>query len=387
MATHAEKVHKIDQNNTKWESIPNATDHLRWYQNKGQIHLNFIISILYVGQALNGYDGTILGSLQALSLWKEDLGHPSASRIGLLNAMSYIAGILITPFATWLLDSWGRKWAMRYYAVTMLIGTVLGCIAGKVGQNGGYALFCVSKFIIGGGLATGLMTMQVCSQLDGASVINFYYSVVFTQLGLTGSTLLTGIAAGLSMFGFVVGLIGVWSMGRVGRRRMVLCTWPVILVFNISLTICGAIYAKSGETNRAAGLASVFFVWAYSGADSYAGPVFYSYPAEILTYLLRAKGMGIWNYTNQAAGLYGAYVNSIGLAALGWKYYIVYAVLLVIQWIALWFFMVETKGATLEEIAIAFEGQDAAVARIDAQLEVGVVKHTVGDGEKDKEFL
>lgn len=54
-----------------------------------------------------------LGSLQALSQWKVDLGHPDASRIGLLNSMSYIAGFLITPFATWLLDAWGRKWAMR----------------------------------------------------------------------------------------------------------------------------------------------------------------------------------------------------------------------------------------------------------------------------------
>lgn len=161
MATRSEKVHRLDGNLTKWEAIPNADNDLRWWRNKGIVKLNFIISIIYFGQALNGYDGTILGSLQALSQWKVDLGHPDASRIGLLNSMSYIAGFLITPFATWLLDAWGRKWAMRYYAFTMLVGTVLGCIAGTVGQEGGYALFCVSKFIIGGGLATGLMTMQM----------------------------------------------------------------------------------------------------------------------------------------------------------------------------------------------------------------------------------
>lgn len=54
---------------------------------------------------------------------------------------------------------------MRYYSITMLIGTVLGCIAGIPQLEGrGYALFCISKFIIGSGLATGLMTMQILLQ-------------------------------------------------------------------------------------------------------------------------------------------------------------------------------------------------------------------------------
>lgn len=50
---------------------------------------------------------------------------------------------------------------MQYYAVTMMIGTILGCIAGIPQLEGkGLALFCVSKFIIGSGLATALMTVR-----------------------------------------------------------------------------------------------------------------------------------------------------------------------------------------------------------------------------------
>jgi len=41
---------------------------------------------------LNGYDGTLLSGLQALDPWYQDLGQPSAGRIGVLNAAGAISG-------------------------------------------------------------------------------------------------------------------------------------------------------------------------------------------------------------------------------------------------------------------------------------------------------
>ena len=54
-------------------------------------------------------------------------------------------------------------------------------------------------------------------------------------------------------------------------------------------------------------------------------------------------------------------MNPIGLEALQWKFYFVYIAVLVIECLVIYFFYVETKGPTLEEIAILFDGEDAHV--------------------------
>ncbi|ORY90786.1 putative hexose transport-related protein [Leucosporidium creatinivorum] len=508
-----------------WQTLENAVDHIPWYRNKGLMKLNGMIAVVYACEMLIGYDGTILSNLQALPAWKADLNYPSSSRIGLLNACSYIAGIISGPVASWALDKYGRRPCLQWFSLTMLLGTILGCVAGTVQGNGGFGLFCASKFIIGSGMAAGLMTAQIMlqeiahpryrtttaalfdqnwalghilgaficlgtsfmsgswswrlpyifqappavimvvavyfmpetprwlmskgrveearqflvkyhgngneddelvkftfqeikdtlaaeeateqdswkkilavpsnryrlalvglmtwiPQMDGAAIISFYYTSVLTLVGITGATVQTGIGAGLSMFGWCCQVTGVWAMSKTGRRNIVLGTWPVLLLCNIGLIVCTAVYANSGSTNTKAGIASVVMVWLYSGADSFAGPLFYSYPAEILNFSLRSKGMGVWTLVNQGWGLYGAYANPVALSALGYKYYCVYTALIIIQFFLMYFFVVETYGATLEEIAIAFEGKDSAVARIDARLEAAVVAGSDADSKE-----
>ena len=55
-------------------------------------------------------------------------------------------------------------------------------------------------------------------------------------------------------------------------------------------------------------------------------------------------------------------MNPIGLEKLEWRFYFVYIAILVIEVLCVYFLFVETKGPTLEEIAILFDGPNAAVA-------------------------
>ena len=82
------------------------------------------------------------------------------------------------------------------------------------------------------------------------------------------------------------------------------------------------------------------------------------YPTEIFPYSLRAKGL-----TVEMIAIYGslvmlAFVNPIALDKIGWHYFIVFCVLLVIILITTWFLFPETKGYSLEEIAEIFDGSD-----------------------------
>lgn len=55
-------------------------------------------------------------------------------------------------------------------------------------------------------------------------------------------------------------------------------------------------------------------------------------------------------------------MNPIGLQALHWKFYFVYIVILVIECLCIFFLFPETRGPSLEEIAIIFDGDNAMVA-------------------------
>ncbi|KAJ3918672.1 general substrate transporter [Lentinula edodes] len=146
-----------------WRTISNASDRLKWYQNKGQLKLNFFLSIIFVGMVLNGYDGSLVSGLQASDAWQADLGYPDGVRLGLLNAIGSISGLFVGPIITYIDENLGRRWGIRFYGYTMLIGSVIGCIAGVSGANG-YGLFVAGRAIIGLGLASFLMTSLIVVQ-------------------------------------------------------------------------------------------------------------------------------------------------------------------------------------------------------------------------------
>lgn len=107
-------------------------------------------------------------------------------------------------------------------------------------------------------------------------------------------------------------------------------------------------------------------------------PLIVSYTVEILPYHIRAKGLAVFNIAISLSLVFNQYVNPIALGALQWKYYIVYVVVLVFEFIYCYFcksislrtpwhllthsfpVVIETKNRTLEETAVLFDGKEKA---------------------------
>lgn len=107
-------------------------------------------------------------------------------------------------------------------------------------------------------------------------------------------------------------------------------------------------------------------------------PLIVSYTVEILPFSVRAKGFNVFNFTISVALIFNQYVNPIALDSISWKYYvrrlshnppltsltrppqIVYICWIAFEFVFLYFFIVETKGLSLEETAALFDGEDAA---------------------------
>ena len=172
-----------------------------------------------------------------------------------------------------------------------------------------------------------VMLIAICQNLSGTAIIAYYYtsseqsflvflssrahiSPVLKLVGITDTPTQTGINAGLTSFTVLMALFGLWLTQRVRRRPQLLSTWAAVILANIGLIVCTAEYTKTGKTG--AGIGAVVFVWLYNGAFFVScGSIFFSYPAEVLHYSIRAKGMMVWTITAKCLSVFSAYTNPV----------------------------------------------------------------------------
>ena len=97
----------------------------------------------------------------------------------------------------------------------------------------------------------------------------------------------------------------------------------------------------------------------------------------------------IQSLATNLALFFGQYVNPIGIDHAGWKYYFLYEGILIIALVVIYFFFIETRGATLEEISRTFDGVeviDELKAKALEVKQVDVVEHVeeVAPTEEDE---
>lgn len=90
-------------------------------------------------------------------------------------------------------------------------------------------------------------------------------------------------------------------------------------------------------------------------------PFLTAYPCEIWQFSLRSRGLSVTWMSAFAGSFFNVFVNAIALEAIGWKYYFVFVVVLVVMWVTVYFCYPETRGYTLEQVAVIFDGDDAGV--------------------------
>ena len=74
---------------------------------------------------------------------------------------------------------------------------------------------------------------------------------------------------------------------------------------------------------------------------------------------MRAKGHSFHALCKSGMQTFSQYVNPVAFLAIGWKYYIIFDLVIVGVWLFIYFFLHETRGHTLEETALVFDGARA----------------------------
>lgn len=140
-------------------------------------------------------------------------------------------------------------------------------------------------------------------------------------------------------------------------------------------TIVAALFTE--EHIAAAGVAVVPMLFLFfAGFDLAYAPLFIAYPAEILPFQLRAKGIAVTLSTDAVACFFNQYVNPVAFDAIQWRYYIVYVGCLAFFLASVYFLFPETKGRSLEEVSRIFDRKEIS------GYDVGEEKDMEGKGEK-----
>ncbi|KAJ5080920.1 hypothetical protein N7456_013630 [Penicillium angulare] len=215
------------------------------------------------------------------------------------------------------------------------------------------------------------------SQCSGNGLVSYYLHDILSSVGITDSTDQSLFNGGLQIWSWLVSIaFSVSLVDRLGRKTLFLIAGVGMLVVFSVWTGCSAAYSQSGDTG--AGSAVFAMIFLFYGVAGFAWPgLTVAYSSEILPYGIRAKGLSLCLGVTALSGVLNQYVNPIGLSHLAWKFYFVYIVILVIEILCIWFFFVETKGPTLEEIGRLFDGDDAYIPEIEGTM------HHVMKGDED----
>ncbi|KAG6841986.1 hypothetical protein C0991_004477 [Blastosporella zonata] len=97
------------------------------------------------------------------------------------------------------------------------------------------------------------------------------------------------------------------------------------------------------------------------------------YPAEVLGYEVRAKGLAFLGIWSQAANCINTFGLPVALEKIGWKVYVIFMVWDAFEVLVIYLFVVETKGLTLEEINDLFTQANPRAYSIQLQRKVSRV--------------
>jgi MFS family permease len=212
-----------------------------------------------------------------------------------------------------------------------------------------------------------LVSLGFFSQWSGNAIVSNYSRQLYEDAGIADALPRLGLSAGQTTFSTIVSITFALQVDRWGRRPIWLLATAGMLVSLILWTGCFAAYETYDRVG--ADKAVIVFIWVHGFFYSTAwSGLLVAYAIEILPYSLRAKGLMIMNICVQASLAISNQANPAGFEH--WKgqtynLYIIYVCWVAFELAIVYFYYIETKGPTLEEICKIIDGPDAKVAAID----------------------
>lgn len=201
------------------------------------------------------------------------------------------------------------------------------------------------------------------SQWTGQSGISYFLPAMLGTLGITTTSSVLDLNLGIVIASGIAAVFGAVLMDRFGRRNMLIWCCAVMAVMWAGMVACLASYNNQGNSASAKGSLAFVFLIGVVFSFSYT-PLQQLYPVECLKYEQRAKGIAFATMGASATSLVNLFATPIALEKITWKTYIIWIGTCTAQAIYYYFFMVETKGHTLEEMNDIFNAKNPRQASL-----------------------
>lgn len=200
----------------------------------------------------------------------------------------------------------------------------------------------------------------VFSQTGGSAIINYYISIMLDKINITDSRTQLIINGCLTIWGYLVATTFSLQVERFGRRPLFLIATIGETLAMLGWSVASARSIITGSATPGYAMIAMLFVFQFFHDFAWSG-LLIGYTVEILPYSIRSKGMSVMLMSVALGLFFSNYVNPVGIASISWKFYVCYLVWLTVQCFVVYFFYIETKNTTLEEIAKHFDGEKALV--------------------------
>ncbi|KAL3496355.1 putative MFS hexose transporter [Aspergillus germanicus] len=202
------------------------------------------------------------------------------------------------------------------------------------------------------------LATAVGSQTIGGGFTANYLPLILDQIGMKTQKEKTLINALLNIFNWLVSFLAAFIIPKVGRRTIFLISSLGINVAFVIWTVLSARYSMDGTVGLGIGVLVFIIINSFFTCMCWI-PLVVAYPLETVTTKQRSVYFGITLFTINVTAFITSYMSPVGIDRLGWRYYIPTCVWNLIMLLIVYFTWVETKGLTLEEIAVLFDGDNA----------------------------
>jgi hypothetical protein len=199
-------------------------------------------------------------------------------------------------------------------------------------------------------------TFSAMVMLPGTNIVTFYFGDMLSSAGIKDPNTQLQINVILTSWTLVVAVTASFFADKLGRRTLCASSLTAGIICLYALAGLTAKYGTSGYAPGVYGTIAMIFLYNASYAWGIT-PLTVLYPPEVLSFDIRAVGMGIYTFTTKLCGLFVTMAVPFGLAAIGWKVYIINASVDILMVVFVLLFWVETRGLTLEEVDKIFDGE------------------------------